>query len=51
MYLENQAHIYEVLSIGIKQKVTLMDAMLLNCGAGEESWESLGQQGDPTNPT
>ena len=49
MYLENQAHIYEVLSLGIKQKVKLMDAMLLNCGAGEESWESLGQQGDQTS--
>ena len=27
--------------------------MLLNCGAGEDSWESLGQQGDqfkPVNP-
>ena len=24
--------------------------MLFNCGAGEDSWESLGQQGDPTNP-
>ena len=23
--------------------------MLLNCGAGEDSWESLGQQGDQTN--
>ena len=22
--------------------------MLLNCGVGEDSWESLGQQGDPT---
>ena len=22
--------------------------MLLNCGAGEDSWESLGLQGDPT---
>ena len=22
--------------------------MLLNCGVGENSWESLGQQGDPT---
>ena len=22
--------------------------MLLNCGGGEDSWESLGQQGDPT---
>ena len=27
--------------------------MFLNCGAGEDSWESLGQQGDqiPVNPT
>ena len=24
--------------------------MLLNCGVGEESWESLGLQGDPTSP-
>ena len=24
--------------------------MLLNCGVGEDSWESLGLQGDPTNP-
>ena len=23
--------------------------MLLNCGDGEDSWESLGQQGDPTS--
>ena len=23
----------------------------LNCGAGEDSWESLGQQGDPTSPS
>ena len=25
--------------------------MLLNCGVGEDSCESLGQQGDPTSPT
>ena len=24
--------------------------MLLNCGIGEESWESLGLRGDPTSP-
>ena len=24
--------------------------MLLNCSVGEDSWESLGQQGDPTSP-
>ena len=25
--------------------------MPLNCGVGEDSWESLGQQGDPTSPS
>ena len=25
--------------------------MLLNCGVGEDFWESLGLQGDPTNPS
>ena len=25
--------------------------MLLNCGVGEESWESLGLQGDPISPS
>ena len=25
--------------------------MLLNCGVGEHSWASLGQQGDPTSLT
>ena len=25
--------------------------MLVNCGVGEDSWESLGQQGDSTSPS
>ena len=25
------------------------ELMLLNCGVGEDSWESLGQQGDQTS--
>ena len=25
--------------------------MLLNCGVGEDSWESLVLQGDPTSPS
>ena len=25
--------------------------MLLKCGAGEDSWESLGLEGDPTSPS
>ena len=27
------------------------ELMLLNCGAGEDSSESLGLQGDPTSPS
>ena len=27
------------------------ELMLLNCVAGEDSWESLGLQGDPTSPS
>ena len=27
------------------------ELMLLNCGVGEDSWESLGQQGDPASPS
>ena len=26
------------------------ELMLLNCGVGEDSWKSLGLQGDPTSP-
>ena len=26
------------------------ELMLLNCGVGEDSWESLGLQGDPASP-
>ena len=28
-----------------------IDAFELNCGVGEDSWESLVQQGDPTSPS
>ena len=27
------------------------ELMLLNCGVGEDSGESLGLQGDPTSPS
>ena len=27
------------------------ELILLNCVVGEDSWESLGQQGDPTSPS
>ena len=31
------------------KKLSAEELMLLNCGAGEDSWESLGLQGDPTS--
>ena len=31
------------------RKLSTEKLMLLNCGVGEDSWESLGLQGDPTS--
>ena len=31
-------------------RLSAEELMLLNCGVGEDSWESLGLQGDPTSP-
>ena len=36
--------------VGLWRKLSAKKLMLLNCGAGEDSWESLGLQGDPTSP-
>ena len=32
------------------KRLSAGELMLSNCGVGEDSWESLGQQGDQTNP-
>ena len=34
-----------------KKKLSAKELMLLNCGIGENSWESLRLQGDPTSPS
>ena len=31
------------------KELSVEGLMLLNCGTGEDSWESLGQQGDQTS--
>ena len=31
------------------KKASAEELLLLNCGVGEDSWESLGQQGDQTS--
>ena len=36
--------------VGLWRKLSIEELMLLNCGVGEDSWESLGLQGDPTSP-
>ena len=33
------------------KKLSTEELMLLNCGVGEDSWESLGLQGDPISPS
>ena len=37
--------------VGLWRKLSAEELMLLNCGVGEDSWESLGLQGDPTRPS
>ena len=36
--------------VGPWRMLSTEELMLLNCGAGEDSWECLGLQGDPTSP-
>ena len=36
--------------VGLWRRLSTEELMLLNCGVGEDSWESLGLQGDPTSP-
>ena len=35
---------------GLWRRLSTEELMLFNCGVGEDSWESLGLQGDPTSP-
>ena len=37
--------------VGLWRKLRAEEFMLLNCGVGEDSWGSLGLQGDPTSPS
>ena len=36
--------------VGLWKKLSTEELMLLNCGVGEDSWQSLELQGDPTSP-
>ena len=37
--------------VGLWRGLSTEELMLLNCGVGEDSWECLGLQGDPTSPS
>ena len=41
---------YMDVRVGLWRKLSANELMLLKCGVGEDSWESLGLQGDPTSP-
>ena len=36
--------------VGLWRRLSAKELMLLKCGVGEDSWESLGLQGDPSSP-
>ena len=46
----SSGHVWTVKKVGLWRKLSAEELMLLNCGVGEDSWESLGLQGDPTSP-
>ena len=47
--LPTNVHLVKAL-VGLWRRLSAEELMLLNCGVGEDSWESLGLQGDPTSP-
>ena len=42
--------VFPVVMYGCESWTIKKALMLFNCGIGEDSWESLGLQGDPTSP-
>ena len=55
MYLSSQGYGFTSGHVwmwgGLWRKLRAEELMFLNCGDGEDSWESLGLQGDPTSPS
>ena len=37
--------------VGLWRRLSTEELMFLNCGVGEDSWESLGLWGDPSSPS
>ena len=47
-YVFSSSHVW-MWELGHKEGLSAEELMPLNSGAGEDSWESLGQQGDQTS--
>ena len=45
----SSSHVW--MRIGPERKLSVEELMILNCGVGEDSWKSLGLQGDPISPS
>ena len=45
----SSSHVMNI-RVGLERKLSTEELMLLNCGVGEDSLESLGLHGDPTSP-
>ena len=41
--------LWSCVDVRVLRKLSAEELILLNCGVGEDSWESLGLQGDPTS--
>ena len=46
----SSSHVW-VWELDCEESLSAEELMLLTCGVGEDSWESLGMQGDPTSPS
>ena len=50
-----KAMVFQVVMYGCEswaiKKLSAEELMLLNCGVGEDSWDSLGLQGEPMSPS
>ena len=44
----SSGHVW-IWELDCEESLSAEELMLLNCGVGEDSWESLGLQGDPTS--
>ena len=50
LYGSTLTYVHDHVRVGLWRRLSAEELMLLNCGVGEDSWESLGLQGDPTSP-